>query len=213
MNRFGSVVVDNPEQMTRVIFEATAKAGVRALVSVGWGGLGKGKSKNTGHCRSNSRNNSKDQDQDQGKEKDDDIPPHIFLLGNVPHDWLFTKVFAVCHHGGAGTTAIGLRCGKPTIVVPFFGDQPFWGAMIHKAGAGPKPIRKERLTDNNHHKAVDRLANAITFCMTEEARVNADLLGQKIRARVSSFFFFFCHRSLGCVSDILNYLNRDGFPP
>jgi len=49
------------------------------------------------------------------------------LVGNVPHDWLFAegRVAAVCHHGGAGTTAIGLKNGLPTIVVPFFGDQPF----------------------------------------------------------------------------------------
>lgn len=78
--------------------------GVRALVSAGWGGIG-GSS----------------------------IPSNVFILGNVPHDWLFDKVAAVCHHGGAGTTAIGLRMGKPTIVVPFFGDQPFWGELTCKA--------------------------------------------------------------------------------
>jgi len=84
------------------------------------------------------------------------------LVGNVPHDWLFAegRVSAVCHHGGAGTTAIGLKNGIPTIVVPFFGDQPFQvsattmhnrlarleaeldptqGAMVAKAGAGPEP--------------------------------------------------------------------------
>jgi len=50
-------------------------------------------------------------------------PAHV--TGNIPHDWLFAegRVKAVCHHGGAGTTAIGLRNGLPTIVVPFFGDQ------------------------------------------------------------------------------------------
>jgi UDP:flavonoid glycosyltransferase YjiC (YdhE family) len=57
------------------------------------------------------------------------IPSHIFILGNVPHDWLFDneRVSAVIHHGGAGTTAIGLAKGRPTFVVPFFGDQGFWG--------------------------------------------------------------------------------------
>lgn len=57
------------------------------------------------------------------------IPPHVFILGNVPHDWLFDneRVSAVVHHGGAGTTAVGLAKGRPTVVVPFFGDQGFWG--------------------------------------------------------------------------------------
>jgi len=53
------------------------------------------------------------------------------MLGNIPHDWLFDeeRVSAVVHHGGAGTTAIGLAKGRPTIVVPFFGDQGFWGTL------------------------------------------------------------------------------------
>ena len=63
---------------------------------------------------------------------------------------------AVCHHGGAGTTAAGLRAGKPTIVVPFFGDQFFWGAMINKRGAGPVPISGKSIT-------ATQLAEAFTF--------------------------------------------------
>ena len=57
-----------------------------------------------------------------------------FSIGPCPHDWLLPQTCAVIHHGGAGTTAAGLRYGLPTLVCPFFGDQPFWGAMVEKAG-------------------------------------------------------------------------------
>lgn len=108
---FGSVVVDDPDALTRIIFEAVRLAGVRALVSAGWSKIG-----------------------------GDNIPDNIYILGNIPHDWLFSnnRVAAVCHHGGAGTTACGLRNGRPTIVVPFFGDQPWQGKIVQAAGAGPK---------------------------------------------------------------------------
>jgi UDP:flavonoid glycosyltransferase YjiC (YdhE family) len=92
---FGSIVVDNPEAMTAMVFEAVRQAGVRALVSKGWGGLG---STNM------------------------EPPKNVFLLGNIPHVWLFERVSVVVHHGGAGTTAASLSSGKPTVVVPFFGD-------------------------------------------------------------------------------------------
>lgn len=100
--RFGSIVMEDPKTMSEVILEAVKNTGSRALISSGWAEL----------C------------------KDSEIPDNVFILGNVPHDWLFDKVSAVCHHGGAGTTAIGLRMGKPTIIVPFFGDQPFWGRRL-----------------------------------------------------------------------------------
>ncbi|CAK5279180.1 unnamed protein product [Mycena citricolor] len=144
---FGSIVVDDPVALTNIIFEATAQAGVRALVSAGWGGLG-GQS----------------------------IPSHVFILGNVPHDWLFSenRVSAVVHHGGAGTTAIGLAKGRPTVVVPFFGDQAFWGEMIHKAGAGPEPIPHKQLTAQN-------LCDALKFAVSPQAGAAAGRMGEQIR--------------------------------
>ncbi|KAJ7684426.1 glycosyltransferase family 1 protein [Mycena polygramma] len=157
---FGSVVVDDAEAMTKTIFEATAQAGVRALVSAGWGGLG-------------------------GKT----IPPHIFILGNVPHDWLFSeeRVTAVVHHGGAGTTAVGLAKGRPTLVVPFFGDQLFWGNMIHKAGAGPEPIPHKQLN-------IDKLRDALRFAVSPAVKNAAKRMAEQInsedgvRRGVDSFY-------------------------
>jgi UDP:flavonoid glycosyltransferase YjiC (YdhE family) len=141
---FGSIVVDDPNKFTKMIYEAVEMAGVRALVSKGWGGFG-----------------------------GDDSPDNVYMLGNTPHDWLFPKVQAVVHHGGAGTTAIGLKCGKPTLVVPFFGDQFFWGNMIGKAGAGSMPIPYKQLTAAN-------LAEGIKKLLEPETQEHASLFAKRI---------------------------------
>lgn len=77
---------------------------------------------------------------------------------------------AVCHHGGAGTTAAGLRAGKPTIIVPFFGDQFFWGSMVSKSGAGPPPIPGKRINVND-------LVEAFKFVHEPATRAAAQELG------------------------------------
>ncbi|KAL8765033.1 MAG: hypothetical protein Q9209_007759 [Squamulea sp. 1 TL-2023] len=143
---FGSIVVDDPNAMTRMVFDAVKKSRQRALVSKGWGGLGA---------------------------ESLDIPPDVFMLGNVPHDWLFKHVSCVVHHGGAGTTAAGIAAGKPTVVVPFFGDQPFWGSMVAKAGAGPWPVPYKQLTS-------DKLAASIIEALEPGALRTAEELGQSI---------------------------------
>ncbi|KAK5276853.1 hypothetical protein LTR16_010598, partial [Cryomyces antarcticus] len=116
------------------------------LVSEGWGGLG----------------------------DKDNTPDNIHMLENTPHDWLFPRVSAVVHHGGAGTTAIGLKCGRPTMIVPFFGDQPFWGNMVAAAKAGAHEcIPYKKLT-------AERLAEGIKQCLTDEARENAGKIAKSI---------------------------------
>ncbi|KAF2091987.1 glycosyltransferase family 1 protein [Saccharata proteae CBS 121410] len=165
---FGSIVVDDPDNFTKMIFEAVKEAGVRALVSKGWGGIGGG-----------------------------DTPDNIYLLDNTPHDWLFPKVSAVVHHGGAGTTAMGLKCGKPTMIVPFFGDQPFWGAMVAEAKAGAHQcIPYKQLT-------MERLAEGIKQCLSDEAKENVAKIAKSIEKEgdgaqnaVKSF-----HRSLPLRGD------------
>ncbi len=62
--------------------------------------------------------------------------PRIHWVEAVPHEWLFPRVDAVVHHGGAGTTAMGLRFGKPTLILPFLADQFFWGERVEAVGAG-----------------------------------------------------------------------------
>lgn len=142
---FGSIVVADPQALTAIIFDATRLAGVRAVVSQGWGGLG-------GMVN---------------------VPSNIFILGDCPHDWLFTQVLCVVHHGGAGTTAAGLAAGKPSVVVPFFGDQQFWGQMVAEAGAGPQSVPVKTLSTSN-------LAAAILRALEPAVSQKASLLATKI---------------------------------
>lgn len=89
---FGSIVLDNPAKMIQIILDAVRAAGVRAIISKGWSDLVGSENKN------------------------------VYWIGDCPHEWLFQHVAAVVHHGGAGTTACGLRNGIPTAIVPFFGE-------------------------------------------------------------------------------------------
>jgi sterol 3beta-glucosyltransferase len=86
----------DPSELTKTVVEAVRRAGVRAVIGRGWGGT-----------------------DDPGRSDD------LLVVDDVPHDWLFPRVRAVVHHGGAGTLAAGLRAGKPTVVAAFFADQPF----------------------------------------------------------------------------------------
>jgi UDP:flavonoid glycosyltransferase YjiC (YdhE family) len=101
---FGSIVIEDPAGMTALILQAIKTLGIRAIVSRGWSKL--------------------------GNELSDD---QVFYLGDCPHEWLFQHVAAVVHHGGAGTTACGLRFGKSTAIVPFFGEYVILYSRSHVA--------------------------------------------------------------------------------
>ncbi|MFC2043039.1 glycosyltransferase [Chloroflexota bacterium] len=121
------------------------------------------------------------------------LPDHIYAIESAPHDWLFPYMAAVVHHGGAGTTAAGLRAGVPSVVVPFFADQPYWGWRVHSLGVGPKPILQKKLTAQS-------LANAITQAVTDkDMQQRATLLGEKIRAEDGV---------AKAVEIVNNYINR-----
>lgn len=141
---FGSIVLDDAKKMSSLIIDAVHSCGVRAVVSRGWSRL-------------------------DGPER-----PEIFWLEDCPHEWLFQHVFAVVHHGGAGTTACGLLNARPTAIVPFFGDQAFWGNMVATAGAGPSPIPHRQLNAQN-------LAEAIDFCRSDAARTAAANIATQIQ--------------------------------
>lgn len=148
---FGSMSGRHPEQLASIVLEAIAKSGQRGLLLTGWGGL-----------------------------RPELAPDNVFVLASAPHDWLFPRVAAVVHHGGAGTTAAGLRAGVPTLIVPFNFDQPFWGERIKAMGLGPDPIPHKKLS-------ADRLARAIKTAVTDSnLKERARICGKAIRAEDGS---------------------------
>jgi sterol 3beta-glucosyltransferase len=144
---FGSMVDNKSKEKGQIILEGVKQSGQRAIIAGGWGGI-------------------------EGIQSDE----NIMVINEAPHDWLLPKVSAVVHHGGAGTTAAGLRAGKPAIICPFIVDQPFWGHRVHALGAGPKPIPQKSLT-------AEALAAAICEAVqTPSIRARAEQLGNAIRS-------------------------------
>ena len=144
---FGSMAGPDPLATTRVVVEALRVAGARGVLATGWGGL-----------------------REIPSEK------HVFVAGEVAHETVFPQVAAVVHHGGAGTTAAAVRAGKPQVVCPFVGDQPFWGTRMRQLGVAPEPIAQRDLT-------VPGLAAAIRQAISDPAMADAAcLLGEHVRA-------------------------------
>lgn len=148
---FGSMSSNRPQELVGVAIDALTKARQRGILARGWGGLAI-----------------------DGVNQP--LTDDIFVVDDAPHDWLFPQMAAVVHHGGAGTTAAGLRAGVPSILVPFSGDQPFWGQHITALGVGPAAIPYKKLSTR-------RLVSAIEAATgSETMRCRAAALGQQIRA-------------------------------
>ena len=144
---FGSMTGQKPERLAALTLEALAQSGQRGVLATGWGGI-----------------------------RPASLPETVFLLDFAPHSWLFPRMAAVVHHGGAGTTAEGLRAGVPSVIVPFILDQPFWGARIKAMGLGPDPILQKNLT-------AERLAQAIRIAVNDSAmKERSARVGAAIRA-------------------------------
>ncbi len=144
---FGSIVDSSSAvRTTELIIEALKRSGQRGILATGWNAMS----------------------------KTDHIPEEIFMLESAPHSWLFPRMAAVVHHGGAGTTAAALRAGVPSIVVPYSNDQFAWGRRVYELGVGAKPIPRKKLT-------AEKLSNAIRFVLTQEIGDSAKDLGRKIQ--------------------------------
>lgn len=142
---FGSMPSSDPEKRARLMVEALQKSGQRGIIHTG-----------TNISAA-------------------DLPANIFVMKTAPHHWLFPQMAGVIHHGGAGTTASGLRAGVPTLIVPHMADQPYWARRVHELGVGVKPIPRHLLTADNLAEGVIELVNNV------QLKHNAAELGEKIR--------------------------------
>jgi sterol 3beta-glucosyltransferase len=122
---FGSAVGGDFDQALSIVLECLKRTNQRAILSAGWGNL-----------------------------KGVELPETVLQVDYVPHNWLFERVSAVVHHGGAGTTAAGIRAKVPSIIIPFGGDQTFWGDRVFKLGIGPKQILRKNLNADNFSNAI-----------------------------------------------------------
>jgi UDP:flavonoid glycosyltransferase YjiC (YdhE family) len=144
---FGSMVSAAAESFTATVMAAVRQSGRRAILATGWGGL-----------------------QASSQQRDE----HICFIQQAPHDWLLPRVSAAVHHGGAGTTAAAVRAGIPSVVVPFYGDQPFWAACLAQRGVAPPALRRRGLDAAS-------LAQAIEAAHTPSMQAQAAALGQRLR--------------------------------
>jgi sterol 3beta-glucosyltransferase len=144
---FGSMRSADARSLTERVVSALERCGQCGILLTGWGATGQ-----------------------------TPLPETIFAIDAVPHDWLFLRVATVVHHSGSGTSGAGLRAGLPSLIVPFIGDQSFWGRQIYEHGLGPRPIEQK-------HLSAEAFAQAITTMITDQAmRRLAAALGEQIRA-------------------------------
>lgn len=144
---FGSMPVRDRAQTLTLLLEAVRHSGQRAILHAGWAGLDAAS-----------------------------LPQEVYPIAYAPYGWLFPRVAAVVHHGGAGTTGAGLRAGVPGLVVPFLFDQFFWGQRLHALGVGPRPLPFKKLAAPALAEAIDRMVTG------RDLQRRAVVLGEKVRA-------------------------------
>ena len=143
---FGSMLDEDPVATTDLAVEALDRAGERGVLLRGQWGL-----------------------------RGTALPPTVFAVDAVAHDWLFARCATVVHHGGAGTTAAALRAGVPSVPVPHMTDQHRWSRVIHGLAVSTAPIPRRRLT-------APRLAAALAAAREPGLQRRATELSRRIAA-------------------------------
>jgi vancomycin aglycone glucosyltransferase len=142
---FGFGSMRASEQTGRVLIEAARALGRRSIISQGWANLGP-----------------------------IDAGSDCISIGDVNHEKLFTRVAAIVHHGGAGTTTAAARAGRAQVVVPHLYDQYYWAHRVQKLGAGVSGPTREHLTAH-------AVVSALRECLRPEMTARAQALVSRIQ--------------------------------
>lgn len=157
---FGSIIVQDPEAMTKSVVDATKDADVYCVLARGW----------SARSTKKEHKNNNEKKKHEG-DKDKIKAQNIFEVESVDHSWLFPRIEVCVHHGGSGTTGASLSAGKPTIIKPFFGDQFFWASRVEALGVGK----------NLKQLTTEGLRDALKACCSDSEMIRqASVLGDQI---------------------------------
>jgi vancomycin aglycone glucosyltransferase len=94
-------------------------------------------------------------------------------IGDINHERLFSRVAAIVHHGGAGTTVAAARSGKPQVAVPHNYDQYYWSQRVAKLGIGVRGPQAKDLTAGG-------LIKALRECLKPEVASTAQAVATRV---------------------------------
>ena len=138
----------NPRKKTRIIVDVLKKHNIPAIINTSWGGL----------------------------EEVSEPPENILFVNNIPYDWAFSKMYAVVHHGGSGTTHTALKNACPRLLVPHIIDQFYWSRTIAGLHLGPEGIPIKNLDGENFERKLLDLVNNTSY------KNNAAVISEKMKA-------------------------------
>ena len=133
---FGSMLNPKPVEKTKLILEILERNKIPTIINTASGGLSKLENYDT---------------------------KLIHFVSKIPYDWVFSKMYGVIHHGGSGTTHLGLKYGCASMIIPHVVDQFVWDKILYDLGVGPRGIKISKITTKNLEPKILELVNNSSF--------------------------------------------------
>jgi hypothetical protein len=158
---WGSVSTCTPKWMTLMAVRSLKLADCPGVVLGGWSGL--------------------KAEYLEGEEDTNELKAfcsgNVFFIESAAHEVLFPKCSVIVHHGGVGTTTVGVKSGRPNVITPIFYDQFDSAKLVAKCGQGVAMGHLPTLKPED-------IAKDIKICLTDPEKIKtAAELGAKMKAR------------------------------